>query len=105
MTKLTFKEYYESKERLLNATNNLPKIIKEYVVKKYCKIPLLDNNNNKDYIALKPKDTIKILWEFQTAETPEVKSITIENIKYSPCWNDDKLNNWINTTTLEKGNK
>lgn len=103
MKKLSFKEYYNSKEQLLRASNNLPRVISEHVVKKYCKVPLMDDANNKDYVALKPKDTIKILWEFHDIKNPQVKSITINETKYSPCWDNDKVKRWIDQTTLEKG--
>lgn len=103
MKKITFKEYYESKEQLLKASNNLPKIINEYIIKKYCKIPVLTQENKKDYVPLKPKDVIKILWEFQDVKNPQVKHITINETTYLPCWNNEKIKNWIDSTTLVKG--
>ncbi len=103
MKKITFKEYYESKEQLLKASNNYPTTIIEYVVKKYCKLPILDENSVKNYISLKVKDTIKILWEFRDMNSPQPKTIEFENTKYSPSWNDDKIKDWISSTTLEKG--
>lgn len=103
-TKLTFKEYYESKEKLLQASKNCPKIITEYIVKKYCRIPILDGKNNKDYISLKPKDVLNILWEFNDIKNPCVKNIKFENKNYLPYWNNAKIQMWIETTTLEKGN-
>jgi predicted transcriptional regulator len=100
--KLSFKEYYESKESLLLANANLPKVVNEYVVKKYCKLPVLDENNKKDYISLKPKDLVQVLWEFNDIKNPQAKKIMVESSTYSPCWSNDKLKKWIEQTTLEK---
>jgi len=99
--KLTFKEYYDSLERLRLASNTLPKMINEYVVKKYCKIPVFENNK-KNYISLKPKDIINILWEFIDIKTPQAKSITFDQRTYLPSWHTEKLKKWIETTTIEK---
>ena len=101
MKKLTFKEYYESKEALLQASLNLPKIVTEYIVKKYCKLPVI-LEADKDYIPLKPKDAVKILWEFHGDDTVHVKSIMIEGIAYSPVWSDEKIKKWVESTTMEK---
>ncbi|MDF2435399.1 MAG: hypothetical protein JWP44_5030 [Mucilaginibacter sp.] len=103
MKKLTFKEYYESKEQLLLACKDFPKIISEYIVKKYCKVPIVSEDDT-DYIALKPKDTVKILWEFQDVKgIPQAKHIVFNNEKYLPTWNNKKLKQWVDSMTLEKG--
>ena len=98
---LTFKEYNESKEALLQASKSLPKIITEYVIKKYCKLPIL-LDCVKDYIPLKPMDNFKILWEFNADSSVHVKSIIIDNTHYTPCWQDEKIIKWIDSTTMEK---
>ena len=105
MKKLSFKEYYESKTQLLKASENIPKVINEYLVKKYCKIPVIINEE-KEFISLKPKDVIKILWEFNQG-VPTAKNIIIESddcteTYYKPQWSDNKLQNWITLTTFEK---
>lgn len=101
--KLSFKEYWDSKEALLQALKTLPKIVTEYSVKKYCKLPVIVESvkDKKDYISLKPKDTLKILWEFSVDNTVHVKSIIIDETSYKPCWNDDKFNRWVELTTVE----
>lgn len=101
--KLTFKEYYDSLERLRSASNTLPKMLNEYIVKKYCKIPVFEDNK-KNYISLKPKDTLNILWEFVDAKTPQVKNITFDGVTYYPSWHNEKMKKWIETTTIEKSN-
>src|SRR5882757_7286888 len=74
MKKLSFKEYYESKQQLLEAITNIPSTINTYVIKKYCKVPVIIENQ-KEFITFKPKDIIKIIWEYVTPKTPTVKNI------------------------------
>lgn len=105
MKRLSFKEYYESKNQLLQASENIPKVINEYLIKKYCKIPVIINEE-KDFVTLKPKDVIKILWEFHN-DVPTAKKIIVEDEEcnensYKPYWSDTKLQNWIELTTFEK---
>ncbi len=105
MKKLSFKEYYESKELLRSAILEFPKTTNEYVVKKYCKLPIL-LEGEKEFIALKPRDIIKIQWEFIQPNSPTAKTIIIESDlithTYIPFWADDKLQKWVLTTTFEK---
>jgi hypothetical protein len=101
--KLTFKEYYESKEKLLQASKNLPRVVIEYVVKKYCKLPVIAESD-KDYISLKPKDIVKILWEFNDLKNPQAQKIMFENTAYLPSWGNEKIKKWIEQTTLERVN-
>lgn len=101
--KLSFKEYYDSLERLRLASQTLPKMLNGYIVKKYCKIPVLENNN-KNYISFKPKDVINILWEFVDLKTPKIKNITFHGVTYLPSWQTEKMKKWIETTTIEKSN-
>lgn len=103
--KLTFKEYYESKERLKEASQSVPKTIVEYTVKKYCKLPILTEKNDKGYLSLKPKDGIKILWEFNDIKKPAIRAVIFESQTYTPSWNNEKMKNWITATIMEKGNK
>lgn len=102
MKKLSFKEYYEAKEKLLQASKSLPRVISEYVVKKYCKLPIL-SENDKDYISLKPKDIVRILWEFHDIKSlPLAKTIYINDVKHTPSWNNEKLKSWVDSMTIEK---
>ena len=41
--KLTFKEYYKAKKRLIEAVDSSPKIKLQYKLQKYCKVPLLEH--------------------------------------------------------------
>lgn len=101
MRKLSFREYYESKEQLLQASKSLPSIVHEYAVRKYCKLPVIAEND-KTYVSLKPKEIIKILWEFQDIKNPQIKSVFIGDKKFLPSWSNDKFKKWITSMTVEK---
>jgi hypothetical protein len=104
MKKLSFKEYYESKQQLLKASANLPQVTVEYVVKKYCKIPIQVEGDGKDYVALKPKDVVRILWEFPNPKSasPSAKNMLINEQPYLPSWSSDKLNRWVSSMAEER---
>lgn len=98
MKQLSFKEYYQSKELLKKAGVENIRTTVEYSITKYCKIPVIEsfNTNEKQYISLKPKDTIKILWEYES-ETPVLKRlivITDSEKEFIPCWTSNKMFEW-----------
>lgn len=104
--KLSFKDYMESKNQLKNAGNDNPKYFSLYEINKYCKLPLIDNDE-KIYLPLKPKDKIKILWEAVDVINPIPKYLILEidsliNKKYFFNWSIDKINKWIDSTTYKK---
>lgn len=107
--KLQFSEYYESKMKLKNAGEDAPRFYVNYEVTKYCKIPLLENidNTEKEYVPLKPRDSIKILWETCDLEKSIPKYISIfdefdDERRYYFSWNLSKINKWLETTTNKK---
>lgn len=70
----------------------------EYTITKYCKIPVIEsyNSNDKQYISLKPKDLIRILWEYES-DTPILKRLTIitdSEKEVIPCWTSNKMFEW-----------
>ena len=101
--KLTFKEYIESKQILKSATQNSLRVLTQYSMLKYCKLPLVEqfDSEEKQYVALKPKDVIEILWECDDS-IMRVKSILImeEEKKYYPSWNDKKMHEWVQANTI-----
>jgi len=107
MANIRFREYYESKERLIAAADDSLRNIVEYSMTKYCKIPVYESveDNQKVYISLKPKDQIHILWEYQDLENPTPKTITFiiegENKKFFPCWNNNKVQTWVEKSSRE----
>lgn len=105
MTKISFSEYYQSKETLKRAADNSPKYFLIYEVMKYCKIPLLIDYDDKDYVSLKPKDVIKILWEGTTNNSAIAHYIIIngdEHKRFKFSWNGNKVSNWLESTTIPK---
>ena len=97
MKHLSFKQYYDSKEQLKKAgVENIRSHI-EYSITKYCKIPVMESfNDEKVYLSLKPKDTVKILWEYES-ETPILKKLVIvldEEKEVIPCWTSNKMYEW-----------
>lgn len=103
--KLTFKEYYNSKKRLLEAIDSSPKIKLQYKLQKYCKVPLLEHidTDDKTYISFKPDDIIEVVWEYDTPESPTVRCIKLveTNETYFPVWGSIKFFNWTLNNTKE----
>lgn len=97
MKQLSFKSYYESKELLKKAGIENVRTHMEYSITKYCKIPVIESfATEKTYIPLKPKDTVKILWEYESS-TPVVKRLVIvseDEVEYIPCWTSAKMVEW-----------
>jgi hypothetical protein len=108
MPTLSFKEYYDSKQKLLSACESIPRIRSEYRITKYCKFPFFESlsSENREYIAFKPKDRIEVLWEKvdEYDAYPVAKRITLitEGRKeVFPIWNNKKMHSWIDTNTNE----
>ncbi len=96
--KLTFREYYESKELLKRAGVENVRTHIEYSVTKYCKIPVLESyESEKMYLPLKPKDTVQILWEYDN-DVPVLKKMVIigseTELELIPCWTSNKVHEW-----------
>lgn len=108
MQKISFKQYFESKQRLKAAGEDCPKYFQEYVVSKYCKLPLLEdiNSEEKVYVALKPKDKVEIFWEVTDLVHPiprYVKIISeevVEDKKFFFSWNLMRVNKWLELSTF-----
>lgn len=108
MDKISFKQYYDSKQKLKAAGEDCPRYFKEYVVNKYCKLPLLEDISAEDkiYLSLKPNDKIKIFWEVTDLVNPVPRYIHIlneellEDKKYFFSWNLMKINKWLNLSTI-----
>jgi hypothetical protein len=103
--KLDFKQYYESKMKLLEAVNTSPKIKLKYKLTKYCKLPVYEtaDSANKIYLTLKPDDVVEILWEYDTPDHPTVKCMHLldnSDILF-PSWNSTKIFNWSLNNTIE----
>ncbi|MGZ8924629.1 MAG: hypothetical protein ACXW2E_01975 [Nitrososphaeraceae archaeon] len=102
MKKLTFKQYLESKEQLLQAINNPPISTIEYEVRKYCTIPIGETESDKQLIGLKPKQKIIVEWKYDSITNPQPISISFFGLKditeseqFSTSWTGSKLRNWL----------
>lgn len=102
MKKLTFKEYVESKEQLLQAIANVPTAVVEYEVKKYCSLPVGETEDEKSLIGLKPKNKVIVEWKYDNPTQPTPESIrTIgphdvnEDEKFATFWSGVKLAKWL----------
>ena len=99
--KLSFKEYCQSKEYLRLAADSIPQIVEEYELTKYCKFPVVtDEDEDKRYIAFKPKDTIEVLWEFLNPDAPVARKVIVttdedDRSKIQPAWGNTKLASWL----------
>ena len=103
--KLSFKEYWKSKEILKEAGNKSIAYSKVYKLNKYCKIPIIENNK-RDYINFKPKDLVEIHWEYDiNLKTTQLVKFCIINesgtVQKSVIWSSKKLVEWVNSSTFE----
>lgn len=96
---LTFKEYLNSKDKLISSLNKKPETVNEYTITKYCKISLGESIKDKTVISLKPNDIIKVKWLHESVEYKRCSSIKIENEKYISYWKPKKIHNWLEKNT------
>lgn len=108
MQKLTFKEYYDSKERLREAAKTTPKQSLTYDVKKYCNL-IVGESSNKEYIALKPKNNVSVQWLYEDLENPSVLSVTVDGVEeidpnthHAVFWEGERFQRWLERNTKEK---
>jgi uncharacterized pyridoxamine 5'-phosphate oxidase family protein len=108
MERLSFKRYFESKKKLLEACESVPRIRNEYKVTKYCKFPVFESldDDSKSYVAFKAMDRIEVLWEKsdQDDNYPVARYIVLlseDGQKVYPCWNNKKIHSWIENSTIE----
>lgn len=106
----TFKEYLDSKQVLIEALSKTALTTNRYVLKTYCKIPVLDLENadtiERTEISLKPKQTIILECSWPTYQTPIVHSISFQNLKTVDCnkkymlpWKNEKILKWLDKNT------
>lgn len=99
----TFKQYYLSVKQLREAAQESPKIWETYSCRKYCKIPIL-TDGVRDFVSLKPKDDIKILWE-RSSLGNIIRSVEVvledQTIKVDIDWNHEKILKWLENNTKE----
>jgi len=108
MEKLTFKEYLASKEKLREAIANTPVHKARYTLRKYCKFPVGESKEEKEFVSLKPKHEIIVEWLYQDPNNPTAVSMTFENVdgvdadkEYVAFWSDQRLQKWLLKNTRE----
>lgn len=108
MEKLTFKQYLDSKKRLREAIKQTPVRKAEYVMRKYCKLPVGESKDDKLYVALKPKHKLIIEWNYRDIDNPDLVSISFENVDgisneedFESFWSDERFKKWLLRNTRE----
>ena len=108
MEKLTFKQYLESKNQLINAMDNVPVALQEYEVRNYCSLTVGEDDDEKQVITLKPKNRIVVEWQYDTVARPlplSVKVIGVTDIdeceSFPTYWTNEKLKKWLSHHTKE----
>jgi len=108
MEKLTFKQYLASKDQLREAIKQTPVRKAEYVMRKYCKLPVGESKEDKQYIALKPKHKLIVEWNHKELENPDLMSIcgsiqegVDKTEEFKSFWSDDRFKKWLLRNTRE----
>ena len=105
MKKITFKEYVDSKKKLLEAVKETPIASLTYVVKRYCKIRIGESKEERQEVALKPRQRIIVEWRYDDINEPEPVSIIFDDIgpeENDLYWNGHKLSSWLSKNTIEE---
>lgn len=108
MEKLTFKDYLASKEKLREAIQQTPVRQATYRLRKYCKFPVGETKELKEYIALKPKQEVIVEWHYADIDNPTAISMSFKNVdginleqKFKAFWSDERLQKWLLRNTRE----
>jgi hypothetical protein len=108
-TKLTFKEYLASKEKLREAVTKVPQRSSTYNVRKYCKLVVGESKDSKEQIALKPGHKICVDWLYEDIDNPSIVSLTFEGVseidgdqQFETYWQGSKLMKWLIRNTTEE---
>lgn len=102
------KSFIDSKKQLLSILERDPIHEAQYEVTKYCKIPVGESKETKQYIALKPKQVMTVKWKYDNAdldETPTPLGVTFkfmsENATHEVFQTGEKLRKWLSTNAFE----
>ena len=109
MRKITFKEYLESKEKLRQAISESPIRTATYIVNKYCKLPVGETKEEKQYVPLKPKHKIVVEWKYDDIDNPNLIEMRFEDVKnvdsseaFSTLWTSERFQKWLLKNTREE---
>jgi hypothetical protein len=107
MEKLTFKRYLETKAELVEALQRTPEQEISYVVRKYCKLPLGESKDSREYVSLKPKQRIVVRWLYEDIENPTPLRVRFEGLGeqdehvFETFWSGEKLDGWLSRNARE----
>ena len=99
--------FIDSKNQLLDIIQRDPIHGVSYTVSKYCRVPVGETKNDKQYVQLKPKQTLTINWQYTNdlSEPPTPVDITfnfmVENNTHRMFQTGAKLRKWLSTNTFE----
>lgn len=96
---MSFKEYYDSKQRLILETTRSVVFKTKHDVYKYCKVPFTIDGEKK-YISFKPKDMLIVEWERVGNEIKPLK-FEMNDIELLLLWNEKKMKSWVETSTTQ----
>lgn len=99
MNKLSFKDYYESKQELKQQNESTVRFKTTHDICKYCKVPFI-LSESKVYVPLKPRDAITVEWK-RTGNDIVPLTFNINGIEYLPSWNPSKMKTWVQQTTTQ----
>lgn len=106
--KLSFKEYLDSKDKLLQAIQETPVQTIRYDIKKYCRLPI-GEKEDKQYVPLKPKQIIIIEWRYDSVfNDPTPVGVRFEMLKeftedeqFNTYWSGTRLKKWLSKHAVE----
>lgn len=108
MKKLSFKEYLASKVQLKEAIMKTPIHTVTYSMNKYCKLPLGETKDKKQYISLKPKNKVIVEWKYEDINAPEIIKIMFEDVEnieesteFKTFWVSERFQRWLRKNTRE----
>lgn len=90
----SLKNFLSSKEALMRAADRPPVRTREYVINRYVKLPVIENDKRIDK-ALKPKNVIKIKWLYENAENPIALRIELNGQPIKSNFSGKKLHDWL----------
>ena len=94
-----FCEFLKSKQQLIQDLQSAPTTKITYTVKKYVKMPLLEQSN-QIMLGLKPNDQISIIWEFDlNGNAKGCKQLLFNNMAYTSDKSIARIQSWLITNT------
>lgn len=98
MTKLTFKEYVETKNQLLEALKQDPMAVQHYRLKKHTRL-LADNEG----INLRPFDKVQMIWRYdrETMVPQQYESVIVNDKPIEISWAHTKMLTWLKNHCVE----